>query len=271
MDEYLQANRSLWNGWARLHFRSPTYEVERFRAGGSSLRAVEVEEVGDVAGKTLLHLQCHFGLDTLSWARQGAVVTGVDFSQEAIALARRLSAELDIPATFLCADVYDLPRVLPRQFDVVFTSYGVLCWLPDLTRWAQVVAHHLRPRGTFYMVEFHPVLTMLDDAGETLAYPYFGREEPLCYEARGSYAAPEADFVHTAYEWPHSLGEVITSLLRAGLRLEFFHEFPYSTWGCWPFLEEVEPGKWVWQGRQGHLPHMFSVRATRGEPADRLP
>ncbi|MBC7224273.1 MAG: class I SAM-dependent methyltransferase, partial [Anaerolineae bacterium] len=185
-------------------------------------------------------------------------------------LAQRLSAELGIPATFLCADVYDLPRVLPRQFDVVFTSYGVLCWLPDLDRWAQLVAHHLRPGGTFYMVEFHPILTMLDDAGETLAYPYFRQEAPLRFEARGSYAAPEADFVHTAYEWPYSLGEVVTALVRAGLCPEFLHEFPYSTWGCWPFLEEVEPGKWVWQGRRNHLPHLFSVRARRAGEAEGL-
>lgn len=262
-DEAMAANRSLWDGWARLHFSSPFYDVEGFRAGKSSLCPVEVEEVGEVEGKTLLHLQCHFGLDTLSWARRGAVVTGVDFSEEAIALARALSAELGIPATFLCANVYDLPQLLPRQFDVVFTSYGVLGWLPDLDRWAEVVAHHLRPGGTFYMVEFHPVLGMLDEDGETLAYPYFPQAEPLKSEARGSYAVPDAEFTATAYEWPHSLGEVVTALLQAGLRLEFLHEFAYSTCGCWPFLQEVEPGKWVWKGRTNQFPHMFSVRATR--------
>ncbi|MCG2767215.1 MAG: class I SAM-dependent methyltransferase, partial [Anaerolineae bacterium] len=172
MTNYLETNRELWNGWAKLHIESAYYDVEGFKAGGESLHPLEIEEVGDVSGKTLLHLQCHFGQNTLSWARRGARVTGVDFSDDAIALACSLSRELDIEAEFIRSDIYDLPEVLDRQFDIVFTSYGVLCWLPDLTRWAEIVARYLSPGGTFYIAEFHPLLTMFDDAGERLAFPY---------------------------------------------------------------------------------------------------
>jgi len=256
-------NRSLWNHWTRLHAGSPFYDLEGFKAGKSSLKPVEREELGDVAGKSLLHLQCHFGMDTLSWAREGAVATGVDFSPEAIALAQSLSRELGIPAEFLCAELYDLPQVLHRQFDVVFTSYGVLAWLPDLPRWAEVIAHFLKPGGTFYVVEFHPLVGMLDDAGERLAYPYSHNPEPMAFEVRGSYAEPEADFSHRAYEWAHGLGEVVTALLSAGLRLEFLHEFPYSVYNCFPFLEESEPGRYVLKGQGVSVPLTFSVRATR--------
>ncbi|MBU0493865.1 MAG: class I SAM-dependent methyltransferase [Chloroflexi bacterium] len=263
MNDYIATNRSLWNGWAQLHAGSSFYDVDGFKAGRLSLMSVELEELGDVAGQTLLHLQCHFGQDTLSWARKGAQVTGADLSNEAIALARSLSRELDIPAEFICANIYDLPQILERQFDIVYTSYGVLCWLPDLRRWAEIIAGYLKPGGTFYMVEFHPLMGMLDDeTGERLAYPYFCGPEPMCYETEGSYAVA-TDHTHTAYEWSHGLGEVVTSLIDAGLTIQFLHEFPYSVYNDRPFLEESEPGQYVWLGRPGLVPLMYSVRATK--------
>ena len=263
MTNYLETNRELWNGWAKLHIESAYYDVEGFKAGRESLHPLEIEEVGDVSGKTLLHLQCHFGQNTLSWARRGARVTGVDFSEDAIALARSLSQDLGIEAEFICSDIYELPAVLDRQFDIVFTSYGVLCWLPDLTRWAEIVARYLSPGGTFYIAEFHPLLTMFDDAGERLAYPYFCKPEPERWENQGSYAEPDADFSHTAYEWTHGLGEIVTALIEAGLKLEFLHEHPYSVDNFLPFLEENEPGQYVAKGYPNALPLMFSIRATR--------
>jgi ubiquinone/menaquinone biosynthesis C-methylase UbiE len=263
MNEHIEVNRSLWNRWAQLHVGSSFYDVEGFKAGKSTLMPVELEELADVSGKTMLHLQCHFGLDTLSWARQGAIMTGVDLANEAIALARSLSQELGIPAEFVCSDIYALPQVLDRQFNVVFTSYGVLCWLPDLRRWAQIVARYLKPDGTFYMVEFHPLMSMLDDeTGERIAYPYFCGPEPMRFETQGSYAAPDADVTHIAYEWSHGLGEVVTSLIDAGLTIQFLHEFPYSVYSDQPFLEESEPGQYVWLGRPGLVPLMYSIRAT---------
>jgi len=220
--------------------------------------------VGDVAGKSLLHLQCHFGLDTLSWAREGATVTGVDFSPDAIAAAKSLSKELGIPAEFVCSDVYALPEVLgERTFDVVFTSYGVLSWLHDLERWAGVVARHLAPGGTFYIVEFHPVLGMLDEEGRRIARPYFHSPEPQEFVEHGSYADRSSGATHTLYQWAHSLADVVNALIDAGLRIEFLHEFPYSVHDCEPFFQESAPGRFVVRASPGLIPLMFSIRATR--------
>lgn len=265
MNDYLDSNRALWDRWAKLHATSAFYDVDAFKKGRSTLMPVEREELGDVTGKTLLHLQCHFGLDTLSWARAGAVVTGIDFSPDAIEMARSLSETLRIPATFLCANIYDLPERPGRPFDLVFTSYGVLTWLPDLDRWAQTIARYLKPGGTFYIVEFHPFVSMLDDDGERIAYPYFRTETPLQFEAEGSYAAAHTDGMHTTYEWPHSLGEIVTALLTAGLRLDYLHEFPFSPYPFPAYLEEDAPGRFVWKNRSITVPLLFSIRATREE------
>ena len=177
MDDYLKANRENWNERTPIHARSEFYDVEGFKAGRSTLTSIELEEVGEVAGRSLLHLQCHFGLDTMSWARLGAKVTGVDFSDQAIALARSLSKETGIEADFVLSDIYELPDVLDEQYDIVFTSFGVLNWLPDLKKWAQVIARFLKPGGTFYIVEFHPFADVFDEESDAvelrLHYPYF--------------------------------------------------------------------------------------------------
>jgi 2-polyprenyl-3-methyl-5-hydroxy-6-metoxy-1,4-benzoquinol methylase len=156
MDEFLKANQKLWNEWTTEHENSPFYDLDGFKAGRERLRSIELEEVDDVRGKSLLHLQCHFGMDALAWARHGAIVTGVDLSNDSITLAQSLSKELNIPANFVCSDVLTLPDHLQGQFDIVFTSYGILHWLRDLKRWAQVIAHFLKPGGFFYIVEDHP-------------------------------------------------------------------------------------------------------------------
>jgi SAM-dependent methyltransferase len=266
MNKYVESNRSLWNGWTRLHADSAYYDNESFKAGRSSLKPIELAEVGDVRGKSLLHLQCHFGQDTLSWARLGAEVTGVDFSDEAISRARALSAELNIPARFIQTDVYDLPDAIDERFDIVFTSYGVLSWLPDLDRWAEISARCLKAGGCFYIIDTHPIFGMVNWEGTALEYPYFHTPEPIELESHGSYAASgEAQgFSHPEYNWEHSLSDVINAVVRAGLRLEFVHEFPY-TWHipAYPSLEEFEPGKARLKGHFGLLPHMFSLRAVR--------
>lgn len=227
--QYRETNRGLWDGWARLHVQSDFYNVAAFKAGGSSLMPIEQAELGSVAGRSLLHLQCHFGMDTLSWARLGARVTGVDMSDEAIRLARQLSADTGLPARFIGCDIYELPSLLDERFDIVFTSYGVLSWLDDLERWAAVVAHFLNPDGVFYMVEFHPVWGALDEKdGTRLRYDYFRAAEPERFEEQGSYADRSSDFSHPGYVWPHGMGEIITALISAGLRIEYLHEFPYS-------------------------------------------
>ncbi len=262
MDDYARINRGLWDGWAKIHVESKFYDVDGFRKGKTSLQGVELEELGDVSDKTLLHLQCHFGLDTLSWAGKGARVTGVDLSGEAISLARSLSEELDIEAEFICSSIFDLPKVLDRQFDIVFTSYGAINWLPDIGRWAEIVRRCLRPGGTFYMIEFHPAIDMLDDSGERIERSYFHSPEPFIEEVRGSYADPTYDFSHTSYQWTHSLGDVVTALISAGLRLEFLHEFPFSPYDALPFLEEHAPGKFGLKGRPNTIPLLYSIRAA---------
>ncbi len=268
---YLDSNRRLWNEWSHLHETSDSarqfYRLDEFKAGMSKLHDYEVQEVGIVAGRDLLHLQCHFGMDTLSWARLGARVTGVDFSEEAIRQARELSAELGIEASFVLSDVYSLPEKLAADFEVVYASRGVIGWLPDLARWAEVVAHFLRPGGIFYLTEAHPFFYVFDDEREDqelrVRYPYFPQPEPLASPVKGSYADPQADVKHEVeYGWPHSIGEVVTAVARAGLHIEFLHEFPFLDWPV-PFAEKREG---VWQLRQqqkGEIPLSFSLRATK--------
>lgn len=191
MNKYLLANQRRWDQLTLEHEASAFYDLAGFKAGKDRLRSIELSELGDVQGKSLLHLQCHFGLDTLAWARRGATVTGVDFSQNAITLAQSLSEELNIPAQFYCTDIYALPSVLSGEFDIVFTSYGVLHGLPDLKQWGQIITHYLKPGGIFYIVEDHPffrVFRAKPDGEFKAERSYFFSEEPQRVEATGSYA-----------------------------------------------------------------------------------
>jgi SAM-dependent methyltransferase len=270
--KYLRSNRELWDAWTGIHRDSAFYDIDAFLSGESSLNGIEREAVGDVRGKRLLHLQCHFGMDTLSWARLGAEVTGVDFSPKAIEAARELAAQAGIEAEFLCADVTQLPAEWSGRFDIVFTSYGVLPWLPDLSPWAATIARVLRPGGVLHLVDFHPLTGMLDDDGRTLRHPYFHASEPDRYEVEGSYADPGADFRHEAFEWAHGLSDVLMSLIRAGLSIRELHEYDYSPHGCYPYLEEQEPGRWRVRGATERLPLVFRVLASRsGEPGVTTP
>ena len=268
MNEYFEANRRHWDELVGIHSQSPYYDVASFKAGKSKLKPVEREELRDVRGKTFLHLQCHFGLDTLSWAREGAIVTGIDFSEQAIEAARALAGECGIEARFLVSDLYSLPERLSGQFDIVFTSYGALCWLPDLAPWARVVSHFLKPGGTFYAVEFHPALGIFewgDDLDELdVRYPYFTVAEPLKFEEDGSYADRQAPVENRlTYSWPHPLSEVISCLVAAGLRIEFLHEFPFSTERHFAFMEQGADGMYRLTKYDGSLPLMYSVKATK--------
>ncbi len=278
MDEALRSNRELWDAWTKIHVASAFYDVAAFRTSERPIRLAdyEREEVGGVEGKTLLHLQCHFGLDTLSWARLGATVTGIDFSDEAIATARGLAGELAIPATFIRSDLYRLPEVLDEQFDIVYTSGGVLGWLPDIASWGRVAAPFVRPGGFLYVTEIHPVAQVFQNEGVQpgelrLAYPYWSHPEPLRFEVKGSYADREAltDGL-VEYGWDHSLGEILTSLADAGLRLEFLHEFDFVRWPV-DFLVEGEDGRWrLPDGSKGSLPLFFSLKATKPLVVDLL-
>jgi SAM-dependent methyltransferase len=271
MDDVLRENRDLWNAWTKINFASAFYDVASFRSGerGIRLSDYELAEVGPVEGRTLLHLQCHFGLDTLSWARLGAIVTGADFSQEGVATARSLAAELEIPATFVLANLYDLPAELDGQFDIVYTSKGVLGWLPDIVGWARVAAHFVKPGGFFYITETHPVAEAFENEevapGELkLMYPYWTHREPVSFEAHGSYADPTAPTDGLVeHGWGHSLGEIVTALIDAGLRIEFLHEFDFVEWPV-AFLVEGDDGRWrLPPGTAGELPLFFSLKASK--------
>ncbi len=264
MDRRLETNRANWNERTPVHADSAFYDVAGFKAGRNTLKDIERAEVGDVAGKSLLHLQCHFGLDTMSWARLGARATGVDFSNAAIDLARGLNEEVGAEARFICANVYDLPGVLDEEFDIVFTSYGVLVWLPDLDRWAEVISRHLRPGGVFYLVEFHPVLTTYEPTarGDALpVYSYF-RQELFIPGGEHTYAGAER-IPSPNYEWQHSLGEIVTALVHAGLRLEFLHEFPYCHYQALPAMVQGADGWWRFPENNDSIPQMFSIRARK--------
>lgn len=268
MDNHMRVNQDRWNELVDVHVKSAFYDLEGFKAGTKPLHCLELEELAaDVPGKSLLHLQCHFGMDTLRWTRLGAKVTGVDFSEKAIAQARSLSKELGIEADFVCSNVYDLPQVLSGQFDIVYTSYGVLGWLPDLQRWGKVIAHFLKPGGIFYIAEGHPFIWIFDDTSSDfkIAYSYF-LTEPLKFETQGSYADPDAKLVHTTeYGWNHSLSEVVDSLVSAGLKINFLHEFPFCAWACFPGMEEGEDRMFRFKDQRlkNMLPLTFSIKATR--------
>lgn len=267
-NEYVTSNRALWNEWTAIHEKSEFYDLESFKAGGVRLRDFEIEEVGDVSGKDLLHLQCHFGMDSLSWARLGANVTGADFSGAAVTLASSLAADVGLEARFVLSDVYDLPNKLDGDFDIVYTSRGVLGWLPDIDRWAEVIGHFLRPGGILYLAEMHPIAWAFDDEeGITelrLRYPYFSHSEPLAFATRGSYADPGAHVdTPVEYGWNHGLGEIVTAIASQGLMIELLHEFPFADWST-SFLVPDDDGTWrLPASQEGELPLSYSLRARK--------
>jgi SAM-dependent methyltransferase len=261
-DSYLQANRELWDLKTDIHLKSQFYDIEAFKAGATSLNAIELEELKEVEGKSMLHLQCHFGQDSLSWARLGAQVTGLDFSSEAIAAARQLSDEIGTPARFVCSNVYDAPEVLQEQFDIVFTSYGTIGWLPDIDRWAAVVQACLKPGGTFYFVEFHPVYQQRDAEGKII-YDYFYAPEPDMEWSEHTYTDGPSHPPKQNYWWNHPMSAVLNALIKQGLNIRFVHEFPFSPYKLSETMMQVAPGKWVLQNLKDRIPYTYSILATR--------
>jgi len=266
MDKYTKGNLELWNELTPIHARSEFYDVEGFKEGRNTLKSIELEEVGYVSGKSLLHLQCHFGMDTMSWARLGAKVTGIDFSDKAITLARSLSKETGIKADFICSDIYKLPNVLHKTFDIVFTSYGVLTWLPDMMKWAEIISHFLKRGGTFYIVECHPVTSIFDNSNSAtelkVTQSYFHSAEPIRWEPERDYADASAVVRSPSYEWTHNLSDIINALLSAGLRIEFLHEFPVSCYQWIPFATKQANDRY-WHIEGDRLPLTFSLKATK--------
>jgi SAM-dependent methyltransferase len=268
--EALRDNNALWDEWTRIHETSEFYDLEGFKRGGVRLRPYELDEIGPVDGLELLHLQCHFGIDTLSWARLGARVTGADFSKAAVELARSVATEIGQPgARFVQSDLYDLPAVLEGQFDLVYTSRGVLGWLPDIRRWAEVAAHFVRPGGRFYITEIHPVANVFENEGVApgeliVRYPYWEHAAPMSFPVVGSYADPSATVeAKVEHGWDHGLGEIVSALIDAGLRIESLREYPFVDWPI-DFLVETPDGSFrMPPSVDGELPLFFSILASK--------
>ena len=266
------ANLANWDERVDVHLASPMYTLKELRAGRGELNAIEERELGPVAGKRVLHLQCHFGADTLALAQRGAEVVGLDFSPRAVATGRRLAEELALTAKarFVQADIYDAPAAIPepQSFDLVYVTWGAICWLPDIRRWAQVVAHFLKPGGALYLAEGHPTaLVFDDDAPGTdgrpgFFVPYFLKEALILNDAR-DYADPAARLNNTLqHSFMHPVGDVVTGLLEAGLVLEFLHEHEAVPWRMFKCLTEGPDGLYRWPDRPW-LPLSFSLRAIR--------
>lgn len=257
--DYLNINRNAWNWRTGQHFRSRFYDVEGFLAGKNSLNEIEWEMLGDIRGRTLLHLQCHFGQDTLSLARLGAKTVGVDLSDQAIERGKELNEKLGLDAEFLCCDVYDLPNRLDRKFDIVFTSYGVLGWLPDMDRWASVVARFLKPNGLFVLAEFHPMVWMFDETLTKIEYAY-DSPEPIV-ETSGTYTETSDDTRHETVTWNHGLGEVVSSLIRHGIEIGQLTEYDYSPYDIFSDAVESEPGRF--RVHDGKMPLVYSIKGRK--------
>ncbi|MEK7767819.1 MAG: class I SAM-dependent methyltransferase [bacterium] len=277
MDPRVAANRKGWDSWARVHAQGTGargfYPIRQLLAGKRGWETRLPDDPGPLRGKTLLHLQCHIGMDSLALAKRGARVTGVDYSPEAVRTARSLSARSGVPARFVESDVYALPRRLRGTFDVVFTSYGTICWLPDLARWARMIARFLKPGGYFYIADSHPAIGMLEFDGPggrpRIARPYFWKRPARYVTTRGTYADTEAETGrHVMYEWNHTFEELVGALVGAGLTIDRLREYPYmffdlTAWNRKPSMVRDRRGWWRFKGRDPGVPLMFCLGAVR--------
>ncbi len=261
-ENYIDINRQSWNRRTEVHLQSEFYDLNGFLDGKDSLNSIERNLLGDVAGKTILHLQCHFGQDSVSLSRLGAVVTGVDFSDKAIESARQIAQAAGSNARFVCCDIYDLPNHSDEKFDIVFTSYGTIGWLPDLDKWAQVVALFLKPGGKFVFVEFHPVVWMFDNDFEYIQYRYF-KSGAIVETEQGTYADKSAALSLQSVSWNHSLSDVLNSLIRNGLQIDSLDEFDYSPYACFNKTVEFEPNKFRIRHLDDKIPLVYAISATK--------
>ncbi|WP_226065419.1 class I SAM-dependent methyltransferase [Kaistella polysaccharea] len=262
MENYLDINRKLWNAKVDSHLKSDFYFVDEFIKGRNSLNSIELDLLGDIKGKEILHLQCHFGQDSISLSRLGAKVTGIDLSDKAIEAANDLAKKCGTDTQFIISDVYDLPSVLHQKFDIVYTSYGAIGWLPDLQKWAEVINHFLKPGGKLIFVEFHPVVWMYNNDFTFVQYSYFN-EGAITETNEGTYADHNADLKNEEVGWNHPTAEVLTSLLNENLELKSFQEYNYSPYPCFRDMAETETGKYQIKKFGNKLPLLFSLVAEK--------
>ena len=264
-EKYINTNKAHWNERVSIHKGTEFYGLDEFKKGVIKLNQLERVELGDIKGKSILHLQCHFGMDTLSLEMLGAEVTGVDFSEEGIKTAIEIRDELGMKSEFILSDIYSLPEKLNKKFDIVYTSYGVLIWLPDIDKWAKVISHFLTDKGFFYIAEGHPFSYVFDNSAGAdklkVSYPYFSRTEPLRYDEEGTYAEKNVKTVNNVtFEWIHSLSDIFMSLINAGLRIDFFHEHPFTVWQQFPWMKKSEDD---YYRIDEDIPLLFSLKASK--------
>lgn len=270
--DYISINKQTWNNKTDVHIASDFYDMPSFLKGKSSLNSIELELLGDVKGKRILHLQCHFGQDTMTFSRMGAKATGVDLSDKAIERAREFASQLDLDTTFVCCDIYDAPKYIDEtrgnaelseaKFDIVFTSYGTIGWFPDLDKWAEVISHFLKPDGVFVMADFHPVVWMYDNDFAAVFYNYFN-VEPIIEDESGTYAEKNAALTDKTIGWNHPISEILNSLIKSGLELNCFNEYDYSPYNCFSNMEEFEPNKFRIKHFGNKIPMVYSIKATK--------
>jgi len=260
--DYININKRLWNEKTDIHYKSDFYDVNAFINGKDSLNPIETELLENIEGKKILHLQCHFGQDTISLARHGASATGVDFSERAIEKARQLNEQLGTNARFIQSDVYKLPEILDEKFDIVYTSYGVISWLPDMKKWAKVIEHFLKPGGQLVFVEFHPIVWMFSYDFKRVEFDYM-ESEAIVEELEGTYTDSDVQIKGKSVCWNHGLSTVIDSLIKSGLTLTDFKEYNYSPYDCLENLVEVEEGKYKIEGLENKFPLVYSVKAVK--------
>ena len=261
-ENYIEINRKTWNEKTEFHIQSDFYNQEGFLNGENSLTPIELELLGNIKDKSILHLQCHFGQDTISFSRLGAKSVGVDLSDNAIEKAIEIAKQLNTDTRFICCNIYDLPNHLEEQFDIVFTSYGTIGWLPDLDKWAKIIAQFLKPGGKFVMADFHPVVWMFDDNFQNIRYNYF-KSEPIIETVEGTYADKNAPINSKTISWNHSTSELLNSLLRNSLELNAFNEYDYSPYNCFNATVEFEPKKFRIKHLENKIPMVYSIVATK--------
>jgi len=262
LQKAFETNKNTWEQKVAIHAASDFYFLEEFKKGRSSLNKYELEALGDVSGKSLLHLQCHFGQDTLHWSRMGASCTGVDISEEGVKLARSLNEELQLDAQFVCCNVLETSNHISSTFDIVFTSYGTIGWLPDLKPWAAMIAARLKPGGIFYIVDFHPIAWMYDYTVSPPVMKYaYHQKEAIYEEYEGTYAEDGVTkMISKEYGWNHSISDVLGSLLQAGLTIESFNEYDASPYDVFPDLKKNKEG--LYELKDKMYPLLFEVKAS---------
>jgi ubiquinone/menaquinone biosynthesis C-methylase UbiE len=259
---YIDINKKLWDKKTEFHFDSDFYDVASFIEGKDSLNSIEIELLGDIKNKKVLHLQCHFGQDTISLARHGALATGVDFSEKAIQKAQELNEQLGTNAKFIQSDIYKLPEILDEKFDIVYTSYGVVGWLPDLKEWAKVINHFLNKNGKFVLVEFHPIVWMFSYDFKKIEFNYMD-SNPIIEELEGTYTDRNASIKEKSVSWNHGLSNVIDSVIKSGLTITDFKEYNYSPYNCFENTIMIDERVYKIKGLEDKIPLIYSLTAKK--------